>query len=108
METPPPTCLIPGLLADPVVSRHFVDVDLRGLKTHMRAFLAAVLGGAAGSTRGARWVRTTPTWESPRQDRDLTVGHLAVATQQTLGVPDDRIGGIGAWVLPPRDVIVTA
>ena len=88
------------------MSRHFVDVDLRGLKTHMRAFLAAVLGGAAlyqGRAMGPDNAHLGIT----RQDRDLTVGHL-VATQQTLGVPDDRIGGIGAWVLPPRDVIVTA
>ena len=48
-----------------------------------------------------------PTWEIARQDRDLTVGHL-VAGLQTLGVPDDRIGGIGALVLPVRDAIVTA
>jgi hemoglobin len=94
------------LLADPIVRRHFVDVDLRGLKTHMRAFLAAALGGAAlyqGRAMGPAHAHLGIT----AQDWDVTVGHL-VATLQTLGVPDDLIVEIAAQVLPLRDVIVTA
>jgi len=94
------------LLADPTLARHFVGVDLRGLKSHMRAFLAAALGGADlyrgrdMRTAHARLGITAADW-------DATVGHL-VGSLQSLGVPDDLIGEIGQRILPLRDQIVTA
>jgi hemoglobin len=94
------------LLADPLLARHFVGVDLRGLKSHMRAFLAAALGGA-DLYRGRDMRSAHAHLEITSVDWDATVAHV-VATLQSLGVPDDLIGEIGQRILPLRDQIVTA
>jgi hemoglobin len=93
------------LLADPLLARHFIGVDLRRLKSHMRAFLASALGGAAlyrGRDMGPAHAHLGITGA----DWDATVNHL-VATLASLAVPDDLIGEVGSRVLPLRDLIVT-
>lgn len=93
------------LLADPVVSHHFEGVDVRRLAGHMRAFLTAALDGPQayeGRDLGAAHADlgiTAAEW-------DATVGHV-VATLESLGVPADLVGEIGARVIPLRDTIVT-
>jgi hemoglobin len=94
------------LLADPLLVRHFVGVDISKLKSHMRAFLAAALGG--GDLYRGRDMRSAHApLNITEADWDQTVGHL-VATLQALAVPADVIGEIATRVLPLKDQIVTA
>jgi hemoglobin len=94
------------LLADPLLERHFVGVDLAGLKSHMRMFLAGALGGP-DLYRGRDMRSAHAHLNITAADWDATVGHL-VATLQALGLADDLIGDIASRVLPLRDVIVSA
>jgi hemoglobin len=94
------------LLVDRVVGRHFVEVDIRQLKSHMRAFLAAALGGA-DLYRGRDMHSAHAPLNITEADWDVTVGHI-VATLQSLAVPADIIGEIASRVLPLKDQIVTA
>jgi len=93
------------LLADDLVAHHFEGVDVRRLAGHMRAFLAAALDGPQsyqGRDLGAAHADlgiTGAEW-------DATVGHV-VATLESLGVPPDMIGEVGARLIPLRDTIVT-
>jgi hemoglobin len=94
------------LLADPQLAHYFEGVDVRALATHMRAFLTAALGGPElyqGRDMGAAHARlaiTTADW-------DATVGHV-VASLESLNVPAEHIGEIGAKLAPLKDSIVTA
>jgi hemoglobin len=94
------------LLADPLVSRHFMGKDLRQLKSHMRAFLAAALGGA-DLYRGRDMRSAHASLNITTADWDATVGHL-VATLEALTVPADLIGEIASRILPLKDQIVVA
>lgn len=94
------------LLADDRLAHHFEGIDLRRLKTHMRMFLAAALGGSA-VYRGRDMATAHAGLRITAADWDATVGHL-VGTLETLGVAADVIGEIGGRVLPLRDVIVNA
>jgi hemoglobin len=94
------------LLADPLLARHFVGVDLRSLKGHMRMFLAGALGGP-DLYRGRDMRSAHAHLRITAADWDAVVGHL-VATLQSLGLSDETIGDIAAKVLPLRDEIVTA
>jgi hemoglobin len=94
------------LLADPLLARHFVGVDLRALKGHMRMFLAGALGGP-DLYRGRDMRSAHAHLRITAADWDAVVGHL-VATLRSLGLSDGIIGDIAAKVLPLRDQIVTA
>jgi hemoglobin len=69
------------LLADPLLARHFVGVDIRQLKSHMRAFLAAALGGA-DLYRGRDMRSAHAPLNITEADWDVTVAHL-VASKTT-------------------------
>jgi hemoglobin len=94
------------LLADPQLAHYFDGVDVRGLASHMRAFLTAALGGPElyqGRDMGAAHAKlaiTSDAW-------DATVGHV-VASLESLNVAPEHIGEIGAKLTPLKDVIVTA
>lgn len=94
------------LLADPVTAPFFADVDLKKLKSHQRAFIAAALGGSEiYSGRDMAAAHAGLNISDP--DFDAVVGHL-VATLTSLGVPDETIARIGAALAPLRTDIVTA
>jgi hemoglobin len=94
------------LLADQQLAHYFEGVDVRALATHMRAFLTAALGGPElyqGRDMGAAHARLGIT----SADWDATVGHV-VASLESLNVPVEYIGEIGAKLTPLKDSIVTA
>ena len=94
------------LLADAQLAHYFEGVDVRALATHMRAFLTAALGGPQlyqGRDMGAAHARLGIT----SADWDATVGHV-VASLESLSVPAEQIGEIGAKLAPLKDSIVTA
>lgn len=94
------------LLADEGVAPFFADTDLRRLKAHQRAFIAAALGGSeiyAGRDMAAAHAALAIS----DADFDAVVGHL-VDTLASLGVPDATIASIGGALSPLRDDIVTA
>lgn len=94
------------LLADPQLAPFFEDVDLAGLKSHQRSFIAAALGGAeiyAGRDMAAAHAGL----DISDADFDAVVAHL-VDTLTGLGVPDDTITQIGGALAPLRNQIVTA
>jgi hemoglobin len=93
------------LVADPVLARHFVGVDLSRLKSHVRPVLAAAIGGP-DLYRGRDMRSAHAHLGITTTDWDATVGHL-VATLESLGVPDDLISEIGHRILPLRDQIVS-
>jgi len=93
------------LLADRQLAAYFTGTDLRRLKAHQRAFIAAALGGPEifegrdmASAHAGRGIGDA--------DFDAVVGHLA-DTLTGLGVPKDTIGQIGGALAPLRDDIVT-
>jgi hemoglobin len=81
-------------------------VDLPRLKSHVRAFLAAALGGPE-LFRGRDLRSGHASLGITTADWDLTVDHL-VATLQALAVPADLICEVADRVLPLKDQIVTA
>jgi len=92
------------VLADDVLAPYFTGTDMRRQKAHMRAFLAAAIGGPAiyaGRDMGAAHRGLGVTDEA----FDHVVDHL-VATLTELSVPQGIIGEIGAKLLPLRDVVV--
>jgi hemoglobin len=71
----------------------------------MRAFLTAALDGPQayeGRDLGAAHADLGIT----EAEWDATVGHV-VATLESLGVPDNLIGEIGARVVPLKEIVVT-
>jgi len=93
------------LLADPRLAGYFAGADLRQLKSHQRAFLAAALGGPQlyqGRDLGAAHAHLAITEE----DFDGVVAHL-VDTLVGLSVPDETIEQIGALLAPLREAIVS-
>jgi hemoglobin len=93
------------VVADPDLAPFFDTTDLRRLKTHQRAFIAAALGGPelyAGRDMAAAHAGMSIS----DRDFDAVVGHL-VDTLTALAVPAEIIGQIGAALAPLRDQIVT-
>jgi hemoglobin len=94
------------VFSDRRLARYFAGTDMARQKAHLRAFIAAALGGpqvyagrdmhAAHSGRGI----TGPAF-------DNVVGHLA-ATLQGMGVPSATIEAIAGKLLPLRAQIVGA
>lgn len=94
------------VLGDPSLAPFFEGVDLAGLKSHQRAFMAAALGGSevySGRDMAAAHAGMNIT----DADFDAVVGHL-VATLTDLGVPADIIGAVGEKLGPLRTDIVTS
>jgi hemoglobin len=93
------------LLADDGLASFFAATDLRRLKAHQRAFIAAALGGPeiyAGRDMAAAHAGL----EISEADFDAVVGHL-VDTLASLGVPDATIASIGGALAPLRGDVVT-
>jgi hemoglobin len=92
------------VLGDDVLAPYFIATDMGRQKTHMRAFLAAAIGGPAiyaGRDMGAAHRGLGVTDEA----FDHVVEHL-VATLTELSVPAQTIGAIGAKLLPLRAIVV--
>jgi hemoglobin len=92
------------ICADAALVPYFEGVDMRRLHQHMRAFIAAALGGPelyAGRDLGAAHARLAITGEH----FDAVAGHRA-ATLAELGVPDELNETIIARVASLRPVIV--
>ena len=92
------------ILADPLLAPWFAGTDMRRQTAHMRAFVAAALGGPAiyaGRDMAAahRGLGITDA------AFDAVVGHL-VAALGGLGVPGEVIGEIGAALAPLREQVV--
>jgi hemoglobin len=92
--------------ADPELAPFFTDVDLRKLKAHQRAFIAAAVGGPE-IYRGRDMQAAHAGLGITDANFDAVVGHL-VATLTGLGVPAETIGQIGETLAPLRSDIVTA
>jgi hemoglobin len=94
------------VFADPSLRRYFEGVDVKRLKGHQRAFIAAAVGGPErymGRSMGEAHahLRIRP------EHFDRVVGHL-VDTLVSLNVPDTIVGQIGAKLAPLRDEIAPA
>lgn len=93
------------LLADPRLAGYFAGADLRRLKNHQRAFLAAALGGPQlyqGRDMAAAHAHLAITGE----DFDGVVAHL-VDTLAGLSVPGETIERIGSLLAPLREAVVS-
>ncbi|GAB3416638.1 group I truncated hemoglobin [Flindersiella endophytica] len=93
------------VLADPSLTGYFDDAQLDKLKTHQRAFFATALGGPQ-EYRGRSMDEAHAGLDITPAAFDSVVGHL-VATLQSLSVPDEIIGQIGAALLPLKEEIVS-
>jgi hemoglobin len=94
------------LLADRQLAAFFTGTELRRLKAHQRAFIAAAIGGPeifAGRDMAAAHAGLGVG----DGDFDAVVGHL-VGTLTALGVPENTIGQIDEALAPLRGAIVTA
>ena len=92
------------VLDDPVLAPWFRATEMRRQKAHMRAFMAAALGGPelyAGRDMGAAHAGLGITDAA----FDRVVGHL-VATLTELGVAPAAIAAIGAALAPLRAQVV--
>ena len=94
------------VLADPRLAPFFTSVDLRHLKAHQRAFIAAAIGGSE-IYAGRDMASAHAGLGIADADFDAVVGHL-VDTLTGLGVPEATIGQIGSALAPLRGDVVTA
>jgi hemoglobin len=93
------------LLADPQLNHYFEGIDVRKLASHMRAFLTAALGGPE-LYQGRDMRSAHAQLGITSADWDATVGHV-VGSLESLNVPADLIGQIGATLTPLKGSIVT-
>jgi hemoglobin len=94
------------VLGDPELAPYFEQTDMRKQKSHMRAFLAAALGGP--QLYAGRDMRAAHAHAGVTSDAfDRVVVHL-VATLEGLGVPTPIIEAIGGKLVPLREQIVAA
>jgi hemoglobin len=92
------------VLADPLLEPYFAGTDMRRQKAHMRAFLAAAVGGA--EIYGGRDMRSAHAGLGVTHEAfNRVIGHL-VATLVELDVPSEIIVAIGAKLEPLRAVVV--
>lgn len=92
------------ILADGALSPYFTRVDMRRQKTHMRAFIAAALGGP-DIYRGRDMASAHAHLQVSGDTFDRVAGHL-VATLQGLGLTAGHVEAIVARVAPLRAQIV--
>jgi hemoglobin len=94
------------VLGDPELAPYFEQTDMRKQKSHMRAFLAAALGGP--QLYAGRDMRAAHAHAGITSDAfDRVVVHL-VATLEGLSVPVPIIEAIGGKLVPLREQIVAA
>ena len=92
------------VMADDALAPYFAATDLRRQKAHLRAFLAAAVGGP--DRYEGRDMRTAHAGLHISQDAfDRVVDHL-VTTLTELDVAPDTIGTIGGALAPLRPQIV--
>ncbi|KWX68110.1 group 1 truncated hemoglobin [Mycobacterium sp. NAZ190054] len=89
---------------DPELTPYFEGVDMRRLKTHQRAFIAAAIGGPE-PYRGRPMREAHSHLDVTAAHFDRVVGHL-VQTLTDLGVSGTLIGQIGAKLAPLKDEVV--
>ena len=92
------------ILADHELAPYFTRVEMRRQKTHMRAFLAAALGGP-DIYRGRDMVTAHAHLSISGRAFDRVAGHL-VGTLRELGVAAHHVDAIVARVAPLRAQIV--
>ena len=92
------------ILSDHELAPYFTRVDMRRQKTHMRAFIAAALGGP-DIYRGRDMAAAHAHLRISGSAFDSVAGHL-VATLQELGVAAAHVDAIVARVAPLRGQIV--
>jgi hemoglobin len=94
------------LLDDPELAPYFTGKDMRKHTAHVRAFIAAALGGPklyGGLDMRAAHAHARITGAH----FERTVGHL-VATLRSLGLAERSIAAVGERILPLREQIVAA
>lgn len=94
------------VLADERLAAWFDGVDVRRLKAHQRAFIAAAFGGPDAYT-GRSMADAHAGLDITPEAFARVVDHL-VDTLIALGVPDETIGTIGAALFPLEAQIVAA
>jgi hemoglobin len=92
------------ILVDPELAPYFARVEMRRQKTHMRAFIAAALGGP-DIYRGRDMAAAHAHLRATGRAFDLVAGHL-IATLRELGVAAQHVDAIIARVAPLRAQIV--
>jgi hemoglobin len=94
------------VLGDSELAPYFARTDMSRQKAHMRAFLAAAVGGP--DVYGGRDMRAAHAHAGiTSASFDRVVVHL-VATLESLGVPAPIVEAIGGKLVPLRAQIVTA
>jgi hemoglobin len=95
-----------NVLADPELAPFFVGTDIVRQKAHMRAFIAAALGGP--QLYEGRDMRSAHAGAHITHHAfDRVVGHL-VATLTSLAIPPHIIEAIGGRIAPLRSEVVGA
>jgi hemoglobin len=94
------------VLADDLLASYFEATDMRRQKQHLRAFLAAAIGGPERYA-GRAMDKAHAGREITGEAFDRVVGHL-VTTLAGLGVAPATIGAIGDKLAPLRASIVAA
>jgi hemoglobin len=92
------------VLGDPRLAPYFAGIDLERQRHHMRAFIAAALGGTH-TYQGRDMAQAHAGLGITARDFDRVASHLAGALR-TLGVPTAQLHAILARVVPLRDDIV--
>lgn len=91
--------------SDPTLTNYFDSVNMGRLKGHMRAFIAAAVGGP-DPYLGRDMETAHAHLEITDQAFDAVVAHL-VAVLDSLGVSEGTIGAIGTTLAPLKAEIVT-
>lgn len=94
------------VLNDPELAPFFAGTEMRRLKAHQRAFIAAAVGGP-GAYSGQGMAAAHAAFPIADGHFDAVVGHL-VDTLRSMGVPEDTIHQIGDALAPLRAEIVSA
>jgi hemoglobin len=94
------------ILGDPLLAPYFRGVAMPRQKAHMRAFVAAALGGPAVYA-GRDMAQAHRHLHITDAAFDAVVGHL-VAALRSLRVPEEDITEIGAALAPLRCQVVQA
>jgi hemoglobin len=93
------------VLEDSTLAPYFTGADVRRLKGHQRAFIAAAIGGPEPYL-GRNMAEAHARLEITPADFDRVVGHL-VETLAGLGVPEATIGAIGETLAPLKSQIAS-
>ena len=86
------------VMADPALSPYFDGIDMRGLKSHQRAFISAAIGGPEPYV-GRSMREAHALFDIQPEHFDRVVHHL-VNTLADLGVADLIIDAVGAKLAP--------